>query len=78
MTFCQYLAQDTAVGVGSARSWGLHWGASPHSSSALHLPCSTRSLLRVFQVGHEYHQFIEEEEELWITEERVSSRAGGE
>ncbi|XP_061832790.2 uncharacterized protein [Nerophis lumbriciformis] len=26
----------------------------------------------------EYHQFIEEEEELWITEERVSSRAGGE
>ena len=32
MTFCQCLAQDTADGVGSARSWGLHWGASSHSS----------------------------------------------
>lgn len=32
MSFCQCLAQDTADGVGSARSWGLHWGASSHSA----------------------------------------------
>ena len=31
MSFCQYLAQVTADGVGSARSRGLHWGASSHS-----------------------------------------------
>ncbi|KAI9536609.1 hypothetical protein NQZ68_032404 [Dissostichus eleginoides] len=32
MSFCQYRAQATADGVGSARSSGLHRGASAHSS----------------------------------------------
>ena len=32
MSFCQYLAQVTADGVGSARSSGLNWRGSSHSS----------------------------------------------
>ena len=61
MSFCQYLAQVTADGVCSARSWGLRWGHSQlHGSSdcwfhafisALQLSCSSRDLLAVLQVG---------------------------